>query len=367
LQQGEIFSAPIEVRISGEDLGQLKSVAQQVERIYKETPGSEYVHNDWREDSYELRVSLKEAVANRLGFTNASVARSLAASFEGTVVSTFWEGSRAVDILLRLDENRRRSFDNVRDAYLTSPVTGAKVPLREIGSLTPEWETGRITRRNGVRTITVRSFFQRDVYASRLLNLTKSKIDAIALPAGCRIAYGGEKESQSNMTGGIVTAAIISVVLIFLILLFQFHSSVQALVVMSSIPLAIFGAAVGLLVIRMPFSFVAQIGLIGVGGVVVRNSILLVDYINGRRRAGDTIIDAAHEAGARRLRPIFLTTMAAAVGVAPMILSGSLMWAPMAAVIAFGLIFSMFFTLLVVPALYVVTAGRESATPGGHV
>ena len=358
LQQGDHYSAPIEVRFSGENLSDLKALAAQAAAILRSLPGAEYVHTDWREDAWQLRVDLNQPVANRLGFTNASVARSLAGSFEGIDVTTFWEGSRAVDVVLRLDESRRRSFDNVRNAYLTSPVTGAKVPLRQLGALRPEWETSRIVRRNGVRTITVRSFFKEGVFASDLVRLAKPRIEAIPLPRGYNVAWGGEKESQESMTGGIVTAAVISGVLIFLILVFQFHAPVQALVVMSSIPLSFFGAAVGLLIIGMPFSFVAQVGLIGVGGVVVRNSILLVDYINERRRAGEPLMKAAREAGARRLRPIFLTTMAAAVGVTPMILSGSLMWAPMAAVIAFGLIFSMFFTLLVVPALYVVACGR---------
>jgi multidrug efflux pump subunit AcrB len=365
LQQGEIFSAPIEVRISGEDLAQLKALSVQVDSILRGIPGSEYVHRDWRNDPYELKVNLDNELANRLGFSNASVGRSLAAGFDGVVVSTFWEGSRAVDILLRLDESSRQSFDDVRDAYLTSPVTGAKVPLRQIATLSPAWETGRIVRRNGMRTVTVRSFFQEGVYASNILKQARQKIAQIPLPPGYGIAYGGEYESQANMTGGIVKAALISTLLIFLILLFQFHSVTETLVVMSSIPLSLFGGAIGLLIVGMPFSFMAEIGFIGVGGVVVRNAILLVDYIKECRSRGESLIDAARSAGARRMRPIFLTTLAAAVGVAPMILSGSLMWAPMAAVIAFGLLFSMFFTLLVVPSLYVLTARKTADVEGG--
>jgi multidrug efflux pump subunit AcrB len=365
LQQGEIFSAPIEVRISGEDLGQLKALSARVEAILRGIPGSEYVHRDWREDPFELKVNLDNELANRLGFSNASVGRSLAAGFDGVVVSTFWEGSRAVDILLRLDESSRQSFDDVRDAYLTSPVTGAKVPLRQIATLSPSWETGRIVRRNGVRTLTVRSFFEEGVYASNILKQARGQIEQIPLPPGYSIVYGGENESQANMTGGIVKAALISTLLIFLILLFQFHSVTETLVVMSSIPLSLFGGAIGLLIVGMPFSFVAEIGFIGVGGVVVRNSILLVDYIKECRARGESLIDAARSAGARRMRPIFLTTLAAAVGVLPMILSGSLMWAPMAAVIAFGLLFSMFFTLLVVPSLYVLTARKTADVEGG--
>jgi multidrug efflux pump subunit AcrB len=270
-----------------------------------------------------------------------------------------------MDILLRLDESSRRNFEDVRDAYLTSPVTGAKVPLRQIATLTPMWETGRIVRRNGVRTVTVRSFFVEGVYASNILKAFREKAAGIPLPPGYRIDYGGEFESQTDMGGGVIKAACISVLLIFLILLFQFHSVTETLVVMSSIPLSLFGGAIGLLIVGMPFSFMAEIGFIGVGGVVVRNAILLVDYIKECRSHGESLIDAARAAGARRMRPIFLTTLAAAVGVLPMILSGSLMWAPMAAVIAFGLLFSMFFTLLVVPSLYVLTARKTAEVEGG--
>jgi multidrug efflux pump subunit AcrB len=176
LQQGEIFSAPIEVRISGDDLAQLKALSVQVDSILRGIPGSEYVHRDWRDDPYELKVNLDNELANRLGFSNASVGRSLAAGFDGVIVSTYWEGSRAVDILMRLDESNRQSFDDVRDAYLTSPVTGAKVPLRQIATLSPAWETGRIVRRNGVRTVTVRSFFQEGVYASNILKQARGAL-----------------------------------------------------------------------------------------------------------------------------------------------------------------------------------------------
>ena len=365
LQQGEIFSAPVEVRVSGPDIAELKQLGERIAQVLRKTPGSAYINRDWRDDPYELKVNVDNEVANRLGFSNASISQSLAAGFNGVVVSTFWEGSHAVDIMLRLDESSRQSFADIRDAYLASPVTGAKIPLRQIAALSPAWETGRIVRRNGVRTLTVRSFFQEGYFASNVLASARREIDRIPLASGYRIRYGGEHESQARMTGGIVKAAGFSTLLIFLILLFQFRSVVETLVVMSSIPLSLFGGAVGLLIVHMPFSFVAEIGFIGVGGVVVRNSILLVDYIKECRQKGIPLLEAARAAGARRMRPIFLTTLAAAAGVLPMILSGSLMWSPLAAVIAFGLLFSMFFTLLVVPALYVLTARADTTVAEG--
>src|SRR6202171_6349023 len=154
-----------------------------------------------------------------------------------------------------------------------------------------------------------------------------------------------------------------ALVWIFLVLLFQFRTISEPLVVMSAIPLSLFGAAMGLVLTGNPFGFTSFMGCIALSGIVVRNSIILIDYINEKRRAGSTLEEAALEAGERRLRPIFLTTMAAAVGVTPMILSRSSLWSPLASVLASGLVFSMFFVLLVVPILFVVVEKRSEPGP----
>ena len=363
LQQGELLPAPIEVRISGEDLAALKGLGSQVESALRESPGSTYVHHDFREDSMRLHVNVNTEVSNRLGLSNASIANQLAGGFDGIPVTTFWEGERAVDVVLRLEPGKRQSFDDIRNGYVTSIVTGAKVPLREVADLDPGWETSRIVRRNGIRTLTVRSFHDEHHLASAVLKEAVPKIRALRIPAGYHIEFGGEIESQEATFQEMVRALVVSLIAIFLILLFQFRSITEPLVVMSSIPLALLGASAGLVLTRNPFGFTAFMGVVSLSGVVVRNAIILVDYINGRRKQGARIEEAALEAGERRLRPIFLTTMAAAVGVTPMILSGSSLWSPLASVIAIGLIVSMFFTLLVVPVLYVLIEGRKSASP----
>ncbi len=354
LQQGNIVQAPVEVRLAGDDLVELKSKGRQVEDILRGIPGSTFVHNDYREDSYQLKVNLNEEVANRLGLTNVMISKLLAGSFKGAPVTTFWEGDRGVDVTLRLDPSRRQSYDNVRNAYVTSLITGAHVPLRQVAELAPDWEPSRIVRRNGIRTLTVRSFADHGVLASSILKAAKPRIEALPLQPGYRILYGGEAENQQETFGEMVKALQVSLLAIYLILLFQFRSTWEPLIVMASIPLALLGAAVGLIVTRNPFGFTAFVGVASLSGVVVRNAIILVDYINDRLKHGVELEQAALEAGERRLRPIFLTTMAAAVGVVPMILSGSSLWSPLASVIAVGLLFSMFFTLVVVPVLFVL-------------
>ena len=363
LQQGSSQEAPIEIRISGDDLATLKQIGTEVENLVRAVPFSMYVHRDYLNDSYMVDVDVNNELANRLGLTNAAVSRTLSGGFDGQPVGVFWEGDRPVTMLLRLEKDERSSFDDVRDAYMTSQLTHASVPLRSIGSVKPEWQTSRIVRRNGVRTLTVRSFVKKGFYGSALLEAVAPKIAALKLPPGYRIEYGGEKFNQEDNMPQMLGALGISLVAIFLVLLVQFRNVSEPLVVMSSIPLSLLGAAFGLLVTQNPFGFMAFIGLISVCGIVVRNAIILIDYINEMIAEGHTLEQAATEAGQRRLRPIFLTTMAAAVGMTPMILSRSALWSPLASVIAVGLVFSMFFTLLVVPVLFVVVRSRVRKAP----
>ena len=354
LQQGNIMEAPVEVRISGDSIDELKSLGDEVRAIVSAEPEALYVHRDWYNDTFMVDLNIDNELANRLGLTNASVARTLAGAFDGLPVSVFWEGDRPITIVLRLDGGERASFASVGNTYVTSPVTHASVPVRAIGSLSPGWESGRIVRRNGVRTITVRAFTKQGFYASALLGKVRPKIDAITLPVGYQIDYGGEKQNQDETFPEMLKALGISLLAIFIVLLLQFRNLSDPLVVMASISLMVPGGVVGLILTGNAFGFTAFMGFISLCGIVVRNAIILVEYIREKMAEGHPLEQAAIEAGQRRLRPIFLTSMAAAVGVTPMILSGSSLWSPLASVIAMGLIASMFFTLLVVPAIYVL-------------
>ena len=365
LQQGNIIEAPVEIRIAGERIDELKRIGADVASIIGEVPFSRYVHRDYFNEAVMADVEIDTELANRVGLTNAMVARTLSGAFDGLPVSIFWEGDRPVIIRLRLEADQRGTFNDVDNAYITSPLTGASVPLRSVADLAPAWETGRIVRRNGVRTLTVRSFVTRGHYASTLLETVRPKIEALALPDGYSVSYGGEQSNQEETFPTMVSALYMSLLAIFLVLLLQFRNILEPLVIMCSIPLMLPGAVFGLLITNNAFGFTAFVGLISLTGIVVRNAIILVDYINEKIAEGHTLVRAATEAGQRRLRPIFLTTMAAAVGVTPMILSRSSLWSPLASVIAVGLIVSMFFTLLVVPVLYVLICSRlkKNAVP----
>ena len=352
MQQGSALKAPVEVRITGEDIDHLKAIAADVTDIVKNAKGSRFVRSDFAEDYYGIGIRLNSA-ASRLGYTTTSISQTVYTGFSGAAVSTMYEGSDPVNILLRLDEKSRQSTNDLENLYLRSPVTGASVPLRQIANLSPQWQTGRIMHRNGVRTLTVQSETSPGVLPSELLAAIQPSIGKLPLPNGYRIEYGGEEFNKKEVLGQLITALMVSLVLIFFILLFQFRHIKEVLIVMLTIPLSLFGAIIGLFLTGNFFSFTAFVGLIALSGIVVRNAIILVDHTHELMKQGLDIKTAAVESGKRRLRPIFLTAMAAAIGVLPMIISGSPMWAPLASVLAFGVVWSMIMALLSVPVLYI--------------
>ncbi|OJV14702.1 MAG: acriflavin resistance protein [Dyadobacter sp. 50-39] len=352
MQQGSPYKSPVEVRIVGDDVARLKAIGLQVQDILKNAQGSAMVRPDFREDYYGISIQLKDE-ANKLGFTTGSISQMVYTGFNGAPVSTMYEGNNPLDIVFRLDERNRQSSDNLENIYLASPVTDANVPLRQIADLKPQWQTGKIMHRNGVRTLTILSETEDGVLPADLVKAVKDKIADIPLPAGYRIEYGGEQFNKNETFSQMIVVLMISLVLIFFILLFQFRSLKEAALVMLTIPLSLFGALVGLYITHNNFGFTAFVGLISLSGIVVRNAIILVDHTNELLGHGMDIRTAAIESGKRRLRPIFLTAMAAAIGVLPMILSGSPMWSPLASVIAVGVIWSMVMALLTVPVLYI--------------
>ncbi|SDG92493.1 Multidrug efflux pump subunit AcrB [Dyadobacter soli] len=352
MQQGSPYKSPVEVRIVGDDVARLKAIGLLVQDILKNAKGSAMVRPDFREDYYGISIQLKDE-ANKLGFTTGSISQMVYTGFNGAPVSTMYEGNNPLDIVFRLDERNRQSSDNLENIYLASPVTDANVPLRQIAELKPQWQTGKIMHRNGVRTLTVLSETEDGVLPADLVKEVKTKIADIPLPAGYRIEYGGEQFNKNETFSQMIVVLLISLVLIFFILLFQFRSLKEAALVMLTIPLSLFGALIGLYITHNNFGFTAFVGLISLSGIVVRNAIILVDHTNELLGHGMDIRTAAIESGKRRLRPIFLTAMAAAIGVLPMILSGSPMWSPLASVIAVGVIWSMVMALLTVPVLYI--------------
>jgi multidrug efflux pump subunit AcrB len=344
--------SPIAIRVIGENLNEQKHVAEQIETIVQQADGTNWIRSDYEQDYVGISLDIREDVAARLGIPNQAITQTLGAGLKGFAVSQLWEGDKPVDIFLRLDASNRRNVNDLEGLHLTT-VYGSKVPLKEVATLKPTWHTGVIAHRNGLRTLTVLSEAQLGVKASAILKQVKPQIEQLQLPEGIRIAYGGDEESSQENAPGMGIALGTSLILILLTLLFQFKTFGKTLIILATFPLSLLGAFFGLYITGNPMGLTAFMGIISLIGIVVRNGIILVDYADELvHDHGYSVKAAALAAAKRRMRPIFLTSAAAAVGVIPMIAGKSPLWAPLGSVLASGLIVSMILTLFVIPVLY---------------
>ncbi|MFA8343039.1 MAG: efflux RND transporter permease subunit [Rhodothermaceae bacterium] len=345
--------APIEVRITGENISEVKLVRDQIKELMQNEKGITWIRDDFKDMRNGIRVDVREDEANRLGFTKAFVAYTLAMGMKGIPIATIWEGDYPIDVVLKKEKNDRDDYGDIRDHYISSPIMLSTLPARQIVNLQSEWTEGQIVRRNGERTLTLKADVDIAYNASRILDNIKPLIDKLELPRGVNISYGGELEEEFKNYTPMAISLGTSVFLIFFIILFQFKNIKLTIIIMTTMPLSLFGAVIGLLITGYPFGFTAFMGIMSLCGMVVRNGIILVDYAEEIRNKNNlSFFEAAVAAGKRRMRPIFLTAAAAAIGVVPMIFSGSPLWGPLGTVIFFGLSFSLALTLLILPVIY---------------
>ncbi|WP_332368702.1 efflux RND transporter permease subunit [Spirosoma telluris] len=354
-------AAPIEVRISGTNLDSLKAVAGQIETVMKQNSAVIWVRTDYLNPRQGIRVGVNDELANRLGLTRGIIATSLSSGLSGFPIGTIWEEDYPVTVKMINPPAERNGFDDVLNQHVTSPFVGVTVPIRQLATLTTDWSEGQIIRRNGVKTITVRADVQRGILPYKVLSQLKPRINTIDAGSGIQLQYGGEEESEVENYIPLTKALLTGVLLIFMILLFQFNSPKLALLVMTTMPLSFLGAGIGLMLTGYPFGLTSFLGIMSLMGIVVRNGIILIDYARElQTKHGMGLSEAAMAAAQRRMRPIFLTSFAAAIGVVPMISSGSTLWGPLGAVVCFGLLVSMVLTLFVLPVLYQQSFRKQS-------
>lgn len=346
-------TAPIEVRISGDNMNSLKSVAHMVKTLMEQDSNIIWARTDYLNARQGVSVQVNDEMANRLGLTKGMVATSLAAGFSGMPIGTIWEGDYPVSVKILNELHKRDGFDDIGDQNVTALLAGGTVPVRQIATLANDWSEGQIVRRNGVRTITVRADVKRGELPYKVLSGLKKEMKKNTIDDQITISYGGEEESEIESYEPLAKALIVGVVFIFFILLFQFKKPKLALLIMTTMLLSLPGAALGLWVVGYPFGLTSFLGIMSLMGIVVRNGIILVDYAEELRIKNKmTLAESAIASGKRRMRPIFLTSFAAAVGVVPMIMSGSTLWGPLGTVVCFGLLISMVLTLYILPVMY---------------
>ena len=352
---------PVEIRISGDSLNVLRQAADKVVACMRQTEGLQLVRTNFEEPQPGVSITLNEAESNRLGINKALLTACLAVHYgPGVPVTSLWEGDYPVGVVLKTDHKDSAQFTNLGNEYI--PVMGGttSVPLRQFATIKPDFTDGCIVRRNGVRTISVVAEPMRGYNADKLAKQVEASVAKLELPKDVKVHTGGMLEKDTETLPQVSTGVLIAVFIIFFILLFHFKRISLALVNLSSMSLCVFGAAVGLLVTGYDMSITGILGVVSLMGILVRNGIIMLDYAEELRRdKGLSVREAAFQAGERRMRPIFLTSAAASVGVLPMMLENNTLWSPMAAVVFFGTLISMVLIATVLPVLYAVVFDKS--------
>ena len=347
---------PIELRLSGENLDSLKYAADKYLSLLRSFPETLLAQTNYSEPQTAARIVLKEDEASRLGVNNMQLETTLAMRYgNGVSLTNVWEGDYDIPVVLKSEKADKSDYNELDDELI--PVSGglASVPLSQIAEIKPVTKDGQIVRRNGIYTITVMSDLRRDVNSTAFIKTVQQKLKEIPLPEGVTLNYGGDLEQDTENQPPIMAALSIAAFIIFFILLAHFRRISIALLIFVSMSLCIFGTAAGVLIQGVDFGMTSTLGIISLMGIVVRNGIIMIDYAEELREKEKMCVrDAIYHSAQRRMRPIFLTSMAASMGVIPMILGKSGLWMPMGTVICYGTIITMFFLLTILPVSYMM-------------
>ena len=359
---------PVEFRLSGECLDTLRRDADKLLTLMRGMPDLILAHTDMNEPQPATCVTLKEDEASRLGINNVVLETTLAMRYgNGLPVATIWDGDYAQDVVLKGEHADRALPDDLENELI--PVMGglAEVPLRQIAQISPVWKNGQIVRRNGVYTITVSADLQRGGNGMEQMARIQSLLPTLHLSPHTTVTPGGDVEDTNDKLPSILAGLAIAAVIILFVLIAHFKRVGQSLLIFASMSLCLFGTAVGIILQGVDFSVTCFLGIVALMGIIVRNGIIMFDYAEELRRDEHLHVrEAIFLSARRRMRPIFLTSAAASMGVIPMILGGSGLWMPMGTVICYGTLITMVFLLTVLPCAYLLcfqgsTERREKA------
>ncbi len=348
---------PIEVRISGDDLDTLKTIADSLKNFMNTLEDVTWVHSDYDESALQIKVTLKADEATRLGVTQSLLAVYLSSALDGQPLTSVWEQDYKVPVMLYSEAVEKGiDYQDVENLLIPTSIPSVWVPLRQVATIEPEWLPSQITRRNSVRTITVSSDLKYGCSQPPVMKELEPYIDEHIkpmLPENTSIKYGGLTSANTEMMPQIILSIIAAIVVLFVFLLFHFSKIDLTILTLGSSLICIFGSCLGLWIFGLDFGLTATLGLISLIGIIVRNGIIMFEYADYlRKKERMSAKDAGFEAGKRRMRPIFLTSATTALGVIPMITARTALWMPMGVVICFGTIFSLPLIVTALPVAY---------------
>ncbi|WP_144394331.1 efflux RND transporter permease subunit [Pleionea sediminis] len=353
MEIGPSTDAKLEVRFTGPSPDVLRELAQQAEKVLREEPSAHNVRHTWQEKTKLVRPQFNESVAQRLGISKSDLDELLLTNFSGKQVGVYRDGTDMLPIIARAPESQRLTINSLNDLQIYSPVLKVYVPITQVVSdFTVEWENSLILRRDRKRTITVQADHDvlSDDTAAAVLSRVKPTIDAIELPRGYAMEWGGEYESSRDAQKAIFGSLPLGYLAMFMITVFLFNALRAPLVIWATVPLAIIGVTLGLLTMNASFSFMALLGLLSLSGMLIKNGIVLVDQINLELCEGKEPYQAIIDSGVSRVRPVSMAAITTILGMIPLLFD--VFFRSMAVTIMFGLGFATILTLVVVPVLY---------------
>jgi multidrug efflux pump subunit AcrB len=351
LENGPPVGFPVVFRVSGEDIGELRRVAAEVAAVMRDSPQLKEVNFDWNELGKSIRVDIDQDRARALGISSQELAAFLNSMLTGVAVTQMREGDQLIDVVARAAGDERARISALADINIHTG-SGRYVPLAQLAEISYELEEPVIARRNRLPTVTVRADIRDGMQAPAVTARIDPLLDPLRerLPPGFRIEAGGATEESAKGENSIKAVMPLMLVSVITLLMIQLQNLGRMLLVLLTAPLGLIGVAAALLLFQVPFGFVANLGVIALSGMILRNSVILVDQIEQDEKAGKPPWEAIVGSTVRRFRPIMLTAAAAVLAMIP--LTRSVFWGPMAVAIMGGLIVATLLTLLFLPALY---------------
>ncbi|WP_221073745.1 efflux RND transporter permease subunit [Agarivorans aestuarii] len=358
MEIGPSPASKIEARIIGSDPQVLRDVAVQVEDIFNADPGARNIRHDWRERTKDLLPQFNESQARRLGISKQDLADTLQMAFGGSAIGLFRDGTEMLPIVVRLPEEERVDFSTVQNLKLWSPALQTYVPIQQVvDDISLDWVEPLIQRQDRKRTLTVLADHDilGDETAASLFARLRPQVEAIPLPVGYSLEWGGEYESSNDAQQALFSSLPMGYLFMFIITVFLFNSIRQPIVIWLTVPLAVIGVAVGLLATNSAFSFTALLGVLSLSGMVLKNGIVLMDQINIETHSGKDQYQAVVDSAISRVRPVSMAALTTILGMIPLVFDA--FFGSMAVTIMFGLGFATVLTLVIVPVLYALFYG----------
>jgi multidrug efflux pump len=351
LPNGPPVPYPVQFRVVGTDAKEVRAWADRAKELLRANPNMRGVNDNWNEPIKVLRLAVDQDKARALGVTSQSIAQASRTILSGSTIGQYREGDKLVDIVLRQPLEERNAITDLGSAYLPT-ASGRAVPLTQIAQVGFTWESGVMWREGRDFAVTVQGDVVEGIQGATVTAQVWPAMQELAakMPPGYRIQIAGAVEESSKGQGSIAAGLPVMGFLMLTLLVLQLQSFQRALLVLLTAPMGIAGVAAALLLFNRPFGFVALLGFIALAGMIMRNSVILIDQIEQDRKRGVATWDAVVEAAVRRFRPIVLTAAAAVLAMVP--LTRSVFWGPMAVAIMGGLVVATALTLLALPAMY---------------